>query len=439
MSDFVRRFFASSDEEEVVAPVPPPGELLLGRYLEGDAGALPLRSGSVCWSVAELRRHVVVLGSSGSGKTETALRLAYEVASRTEDQVFFLDAKGSRSTAERFVGLMEEAGRSPRVFPNEPIDGWRGDWRGVSNRLLEMITYAAEGPASYYRDIAKLAIQLACRFPEGPPRSSGELLARLDFTALVIAHPGSSALNALDAGKVDQVRMRYEAFFGQLGLALDGNWAFDDVDSAYLLLDSVSLGEDARGSAAMLFSDFAHYFKERKPSGRGCLMAIDELSGIAGSVDLAMRVEQAREFGVGFMLMPQSIEGMGGIEQARRIIGAVRAVVAHGSSEPDAVAALAGNRRVLGIMHRVSETSEPAGSSFSEEEVPRLHADEVRRLEKGQAWVIVGGEAVKVAVERAPQVSGSLPIAEDLYPVADDGPVSDEGDGPVSTEPDLPF
>jgi hypothetical protein len=436
MSDFLRRFFASPGRGEVVASLPPSGELLLGRYLQGDAGALSLRSGSVCWPVGELRRHLVVLGSSGSGKTETALRLAYEVAVRTEDQVFFLDAKGSRSTAERFVGLMEEAGRSPRVFPNEPIDVWRGDWRGVSNRLLEVIAYSVEGPASYYRDIAKVGVQLACRFREGPPRCSGELLRRLEFDALAVEHAGSSALRALSPDGVDQIRMRYEAFFGQLGVSLDGDWAFEDVDSAYLLLDSVSLGEDARGSAAMLFADFAHYFKERKPSERGCLMAIDELSGIARSVDVAMRVEQAREFGVGFMLMPQSVEGMGGIEQARRIIGAVGAVVAHGSNEPELVAALAGQRRVLGIMHRVSERSEPLGSSFSEEEVPRLHADEVRRLGRGEAWVICGGEAVKVAVERAPVVSGSLPDAVDLFPVSVDEDSEDSGKG---SEPDLPF
>jgi hypothetical protein len=152
----------------------------LGRRLAGER-ALPVgRDGSLIWPFDEMCRHAVVLGASGTGKTETSLRIAHEVAAQTQMLVFYLDAKGDRGNAERFCALMAATGRRTRVFPNEPFDSWRGDWRAISNRLLEVIEFATEGAAAYYRDIAKTALRLACHHPDGPPRPSAELLARLD-------------------------------------------------------------------------------------------------------------------------------------------------------------------------------------------------------------------------------------------------------------------
>jgi len=87
--------------------------------------ALPLDGTRVLLSPGRLCRHVLVCGATGSGKTETVLRLAYGAAMCSEAPVFYLDGKGDRETAERFTGLMGLAGRQTRVFPNEPIDGWR--------------------------------------------------------------------------------------------------------------------------------------------------------------------------------------------------------------------------------------------------------------------------------------------------------------------------
>ncbi len=145
------------------------------------------------------------------------MRIAHQVATQTDAPVFYLDAKGDRPAAERFCALMRAAGRRVRVFPNEPFDAWRGDWRAIVNRLLEVIEFVPEGPAAYYRDIAKTALQLACNHPDGPPRSSAELLGRLDYELLLNAHGPSTAVLSLPRDKVSQVRLRYEAFFGQMG------------------------------------------------------------------------------------------------------------------------------------------------------------------------------------------------------------------------------
>ena len=82
--------------------------------------------------------------------------------------MFYLDGKGDRDTAERFCGVMADAGRTTCVFPNEPFDGWRGRAHEIQGRLMEIIDYTSEGPAAWYRDVAKTTLRLVC----GAPRTA---------------------------------------------------------------------------------------------------------------------------------------------------------------------------------------------------------------------------------------------------------------------------
>jgi Cdc6-like AAA superfamily ATPase len=382
---------------------PPPDGVLLGRRLAGER-ALPLHGADLVWPFEDMRRHAVILGASGSGKTETSLRIASEVARKSRTSVHYLDAKGDRENAERFCALMRAVGRRPRVFPNEPFDAWRGDWRGVANRLLEVIPFAEAGPAAYYRDIAKSALRLACNHPDGPPRSSAELLGRLDYERLLDAHGPSSAVLALPRDKVSQVRLRYQAFFGQLGAALDGDWAWEDAEASYLLLDSVALGEDTASAAGLLFADFAHYFAIRKPRERPCLLFVDEFAAIAASSDVAMKVEQARGFNAAMVLAPQTPSGMGPRTQRDRILGSVETVIVHALNEPDSLAELGGSRQVMELTHRYEDGIYARQGHARREWRLKVDPDEVRSLPAGSAWVIRRGRAAKVAIARAPEM-----------------------------------
>jgi hypothetical protein len=398
-----------------VQPIAPAG-VLLGRRLAGEA-SLPMRGPDLVLPFDAMPRHAVILGASGSGKTETAMRIAHETAVQTDAPIFYLDAKGDRPAAERFCALMRAAGRRVRVFPNEPFDAWRGDWRAIVNRLLEVIEFVPEGPAAYYRDIAKTALQLACNHPGGPPRSSAELLGRLDYELLLNAHGPTTAVLSLPRDKVSQVRLRYEAFFGQMGRALDGDWSWDDADAAYLLLDSVALGEDTAGAACLLFADFAHYFTMRKERERACLLFADEFSAVAGASDVAMKVEQARSFNAGLALIPQTPSGMGPLNQRDRILGSVETLICHALNEPEQIAALAGERQAPELTHRFGEGLREREGFLRVGERPKVPPDRIRDLPTGAAWVIRRGRAAKLAVHRAPSARRiDLPDAEPLDP-----------------------
>ena len=54
---------------------------------------------------------------------------------------------------------------------------------------MEIIDYTSDGPAAWYRDVAKNVLRLVCEHPDGPPRSSAARRSRgWTLDALAQAH-----------------------------------------------------------------------------------------------------------------------------------------------------------------------------------------------------------------------------------------------------------
>lgn len=131
-----------------------------------------------------LQLHTTLLGTSGSGKTETLFRICYGACKAYQLQVIYLDAKGdskreeeqAEDNAARFVATMTAAGATNvKVFPSLYLNGWQGDVPALKNRLLSVIDLS-ESP--YYGDVAANAVDLALSAPT-TPRSSHHFLANL--------------------------------------------------------------------------------------------------------------------------------------------------------------------------------------------------------------------------------------------------------------------
>jgi hypothetical protein len=250
----------------------------------------------------------------------------------------------------------------------------------------------------------------------------------MDIEALRAAHAGSSAIGALTKEQVRQVRLRYQAFFGQTRGMLDGGWAWEDTGAAYLLLDTLTLREEANGLARFLFEDFAHYFTNRKPYGEFCVLIVDEFSALASSTSMAGRVEQARGFHTSLVLAPQVVAGMGDEEQAERILGSVETVVCHRVNTPERIAALAGTReRPEYSMHYDEEGANGEGSVRIQHQF-KVEPNTVRSLEPGEAYLISRGRAMRAQILTAPDVRRGLPASAQptraiRAPSEDDEPV----------------
>jgi hypothetical protein len=385
--------------------------VVLARRVSGER-ALPVTGRLAVLSPERACRHVLVCGATGSGKTETLLRLAWTLAKRSDAPVFYMDGKGDRENAERFVGLMEDAGRETRVFPNEPFAGWRGEPHEIRGRLMAMVDYARQGPAAWYRDVAKAVVDLACEHPQGPPRGSEELLERLDLEVLRRAHGNVRALRSLKGGQVDQVRLRYEAVLGETRGALEGRWAWEDTSAAYVLLETMRLSEETANVARFLFEDFGQYFYSRKPKSQFCVMIVDEFSALANTPGMAARIEQARNFNTALILAPQAVAGMGGEEETARILASVETVVCHRVNTPEDLVRLAGTRQMTEYSTRFSRGGSTGEGTAMRREQQKIDANRVLGLPPGEAFVISRGRAMQAQILRAPELRASLPSAE---------------------------
>ncbi len=393
----------------------------LGRRVDGD-DLLPVRRGRVMMPLERLARTALVIGAPGSGKTVTLARLALGVASASDWSVVVIDAKGDPDTQAGFAASMEEAGRTPRLFPQERYDGFRGSGREVTNRLVQLIDWAEEGGGTYYRDLSVNLVRAACTAPQGPPRSSAELLERLDKGTLIdlwAGHAPAAEMARYRDEHVDACRQRYASFFHAVEGQLDGSLAFEDADCAYLLLNELSYGEETGKLGRFLVEDFKQYVASRKDHRHQVLLIVDEFSAIADGERMARMVETVRSYGAAVVLAPQAYEGMGGEEASARILNAAHTVFLHSVPDPEPIVKAAGTRMAVesSLQHEGGVSTE-LGSARVQHQL-RADPNEVRRLPPGMCFVIGSGQAQKIQVApttttvgrpRPQATTGELPL-----------------------------
>lgn len=431
-------------------PLEPLGEFLGGDLYEWVYGS------QLCIPLAEMARHMVVVGEPGYGKTMTLLQLA-SIAVRYAMQVVYIDLKGSVKTAAQFVALMRLLGvQRVKVYPREAYDGWRGEAQTLYNRLMQMVD---AGTHPFYRRLTSSLLSLAVNAPGGPPRSSQEFLRRLDRNWLYRAYVGKTPEHAYARRKIarlvphlDDLSLPFEGFFDGIAGALDGTWAFEDGDAAYLGLDGDAQKEQAALMGRYLLEDCAHYAKYRK-GARHALLVLDEF-GVLASPNATDLYERVRESGVSVCAAAQSFEGLG--PERRQVVSASSIKILHRCGDPEELVKYAGEREVAAFSHLLEEDEAGALRSMGDEADPRrrtavrmqrqyaMPIERVQQLRKGETGLITGGlgawcrvypltipeallRTALAEVSTAPAVSPAPapPVPEPSAPEKTERPISD--------------
>lgn len=302
--------------------------------------------------------HVVIAGQSGAGKTETLLRIMWEVASKWQWQVIVIDAKPDPSLATALKGMAQKLERNFTAFPDSGYDVWRGDPMDVATRLVELTTTL---------DPTRLrSLNLTRRAIAAAPAKAESFELFLNNWNWLIA--GQLQEPQLSAAK--ELAEQYRSFHDTYPAVLDGERAVEDTDIAYYGLDAMKYPDVAEALATIYLRDIAAYVarRHRKRTHANILVVFDEFSAVPVQVATDL-VERIRSLGVQVLLGVQSFAGLG--NDRDRLLDASNLLLLHRSARPE---------------------------SF----VPDTIVDPlvIRRLPAGQLVAVALGRAARIAVQK---------------------------------------
>jgi len=348
------------------------GPVALGVQVDGDLGWTDKRGLVVVPRLMQNRSRLIV-GTSGTGKTTDIEREGFSAA-RAGRKFFLIDGKGTDpGFVERALAGYLWGNPYARValWPELPMDGWRGSPAAIHNRLMAMLGWTEP----YYQDVASLLLRLALNAPgeDGPIRCSGQLMARMDPELLVrlYEHDPDRRREAESLVGRDQARAvkgavsGFANFFAAVAGGFDAaetGWSFEDVDFAYLRAPYLAGRQDADAAMRLLLEHFAHYATLRKPRrGEDATLVFDEFSAIAGGREAAIQlVERVRDAGCALYLSAQSADGLGDEAQQRRLVGACSGgLLLHAMPDPETLLRAAGVVKVVEQTWRLDTEGRP--------------------------------------------------------------------------------
>ena len=389
---------------------------------------------------ASCARHMVIVGATGSGKTNLMIRLwagwftatlqAARAGRGDRPLLVVLDCKGGRDArrkAERTRRLLYGAGaRRVAVWPDEArLCLWNLPPDELAVLLYQMID-SGTGAAAYYADILQAVVTLAVTAPGGPPLSTAAFLDRLNARWLASAwndgrHLAEAEHARAAARHLPDIQLRYATLLRRLGPALDGPGTLAEADAWYCILEGTRERSVAEAQAMALTELAAHAATSLDGEPRAMLLAADDYSAVSARVPLSNLYERGRSLGIGVQVSAQSWQGLGATEDERYRIAATAdgGIFVLQTPHPEPLAALAGKRRVLETAHRLIGGAWGDEGTTREQRAWTADPDLVRRLAVGQACYIHRGAATFVQVARPKPSPLSLlpPPAPPVAPV----------------------
>jgi hypothetical protein len=388
---------------------------------------------------AACARHTIVVGATGSGKTNLMIRLwagwyidalqAARAGRGHRPLLIVLDCKGgldARSKAERTRRLIYGGGaRRVAIWPDQArLSLWDLPAQDLAVLLYQMVE-TGTGPAAYYADVLQAAVRLVVLAPCGPPVNREGFLSRLEARWLQHAwgdgrHPGELARARAAAKHLPDIQLRYATLLDRLGPALDGPGTLAEADAWYCILEGTREPSVAEAQAMALIELAAHAATSLDGEPRAILLAADDYSAVAERVPVSNLYERGRSLGIGVQVSAQTWQGLGRNDDERYRIAATAdgGIFVMQTPHPEPLTALAGKRRVLETAHRL------IGNAWGDEGTTRIQRawtadpDLVRHLEVGQACYIHHGAATFVQVARPKPSPLTLlpPVAEPVPP-----------------------
>jgi hypothetical protein len=401
----------------VQTPTSVHGSAIIGQPLEGDLWQW-VEDGWFTWPEWVLNEGALILARPGSGKTKTAMRLAYTARTVYERKVYYFDGKGDWDTAAEFDLVMRAAGcQRVGMFPCDRHNGWFGSREEIVTRLMNCQVFSD----SYYEGHTLNILNDAFYLPgHDMPRNSQEFLDRIYPPTIKALYKGMERYTYYQALRPDVLwgaHGRYNALFNVVGNSLDGEHGYGYWDAAYYLLDQKRLQKKESTFAKLLLDDFELYVAMRNASvpasrRRPIMLIIDDYSAFSDTVPIHNLMERLRGAGVAVVAIAHGMESLGTEREAKRLLTSAGTVILHACSLPKELIAVAGTRQTPDFVYHMQQ-DDTAGSQGSvldqsghvtihRREESSIDPNDVQQLAKGESFWTSGGFYQRVQVEMVP-------------------------------------
>jgi Cdc6-like AAA superfamily ATPase len=362
-----------------------------------------------------LDQHIFVLGTTGSGKSETIKRLVHEILTATDRNIYLVDGKGDEGLANDIRGLAHQHGRGKApVFrlgfdkAGAIYDGFRGQPTDVYNRLCALVgTADAEGDAQYYADINRDLLQLICYAPAGPPRSFEELRNRLRIEWLEEAYKDDE-VELLDVRKLEgrhleglshRLRPLAREFSKHVG---DGGFALEETPCAIFSLRVQSVGDTAQRFLDFLVEDLKDFIGKRQT--RPAVLIIDEF-GQFSNKNITALLSLARSAKLAIILATQDVASLKDEQTKKLVLANTRTKILMATEFPEEMAELAGTILRLENSIQFQEGEVTGRGSARVQHQFAVDPNEVAKLRPGEAFIIRQRHHAKIKVRAIGEVT----------------------------------
>jgi len=404
-------------------PQPPrsPGLIDLGVVVDTDIFpkhiGIMQSSGWLRMPINRLLLQSLVIGKTGSGKTELLKRIIYETLQNSEWDVVVVDAKGDKNFAREAVAMAGQApilkmgwgGEGSAVF-----SGFEGDAHAVYNRLVMMFQLEPfRTDADYFRSRKRMIIQLVCglntqiRYPIDlfdPPRSFQELEARVSYDWLSDTYRGTDAMPMIESWKKDDLpTFRAEIVSAStpfLNLIHPNGFKFGDHRLSFFSIDTGSVPFDAGYFFRFLAGCISHYLST--PVHKKTLFVFDE-PALLGVENLISLINTGRSKGGAIILATQNLATLGPqwhiVDQ---IFDGVNLRILMKSEATDELLERFGRQSVADTSIQLKDGA-VSGTTTRLKEVFKLDASKLRQLHDGLCIVAVDGFSATMQAVMAPK------------------------------------
>jgi Type IV secretion-system coupling protein DNA-binding domain len=375
--------------------------------------------------LAELQRHVTLIGTTGSGKTTSLARLV-DAALAAEWSVTVVDAKGGRlATVCRELG---EIHRAPaRIWLPGHAGSWSydlcaGEPSAVGNRLIGAFEHGHEGQV--YRNLSLAIVPLVVRalVETGQACTLDSLRESLDETRLsalarrtadtqlkneLLAMVNNPLHRATLSGIAGRLRgLRYGAFGPWLvpsERTLNLEDCLQSSGVTYLGLPATAASVDVALVGRLLIQHLKQvaYDALWSASPKPGLVLFDEFASLGDAEQLVDLLLQAREARLAVVVSTQQLPRDSAVLRKALLGAGVLMVHQVGAPEDaDALARALGSRRGVEITRQITfgNPSVVVRRSLRGREEFLVRPDELARLEVGQTAVSVRFGQQRVAV-----------------------------------------